>query len=262
MTKFAVVTGASSGIGRELAKQFTIHGYDLLITAEDANLESARVELSTLGTDVQAVRADLRTGDGVEQVYQAIRGSGRDVDAIALNAGVGQGGAFVEQSLDDILGIVALNVASTVHLARLVLADMVARNAGRVLVSSSIASLMPGSYQAVYNASKSFLQSFTLAVQAELSGSEVTLTALMPGPTDTRFFERADMAENTMVGRSSKDDPAQVAEQGFQALLAGRRRVVTGSLSTRAQYFAGMVLPDPVKAAVHSVMAKPRSKAS
>ena len=259
---FAVVTGASSGIGFELAKQFAEHGHDLLITAEDAELDAAQAELTALGAQVQVVRADLRYVDGVDQVYAAVQAAGRPVDALALNAGVGQGGAFVDQTLDDIRSVIQLNVTSTVHLARLLLADMVARDAGRVLITSSIASLMPGSYQAVYNASKSFLQSFAQALQAELSKSKVTVTSLMPGPTETEFFDRAGMSHNTMVGRSSKDEPAQVAAQGFEAMMAGRRRVVGGSVGTRAQYVAGVVLPDRVKAAMHTMMAKPRKRAA
>jgi short-subunit dehydrogenase len=133
---------------------------------------------------------------------------------------------------------------------------------GRVLISSSIASQQPGSYQAVYNASKSFLQSFAQALQVELTDTGVTVTSLMPGPTDTNFFERAGMARNTLVGKGSKDDPAQVAAQGYEALMAGRRRVVGGSLGTRAQYLAGLMLPDRVKARVHAVMAKPRNGAA
>jgi short-subunit dehydrogenase len=254
---FAVVTGASTGIGLELARQFVQHGHDVLVCADE---EIASASLS--GPGVQKLHVDLRTRAGVQQLYQAIKDTGRGVDALALNAGVGQGGSFVEQDLDDILSIVELNVASTVHLARLVIADMVARDAGRVLVLSSIASLMPGSYQAVYNASKSFLQSFTQAVQAELSGSAVTLTALMPGPTDTEFFERAEMADDTRVGQGNKDDPAKVAAQGYAAMMAGKRRVVGGGSATRAQYYAGIVLPDVVKAAMHTLMAKPQRPAA
>jgi short-subunit dehydrogenase len=260
-SRLAVITGASSGIGFELARQFADHGFDLLISAEDDELARAATELSAAGRSVEAVRADLRRPDGVTELYAAIQRAGRPVDALALNAGVGQGGAFIDQSMDDISAIVQLNVASTVHLARLVVADMVAREAGRVLITSSIASLMPGSYQAVYNASKSFLQSFAQALQAELAHSPVTVTSLMPGPTDTEFFDRADMADNTKIGQGSKDDPAQVAAQGFAAMMAGRRRVVGGGLSTRAQYVAGMVLPDRVKAAMHTMMAKPHRAA-
>jgi short-subunit dehydrogenase len=138
---------------------------------------------------------------------------------------------------------------------------MVARGSGRVLVTSSIASMMPGAYQAVYNAAKSFLQSWAQALQAELRDSPVTVTALMPGPTETEFFERAGMAANTLVGRGRKDDPAQVAAQGFAAMMAGKRRVVGGGLQTHAQYVLSEVLPDRAKAAMHAVLAKPRSHA-
>jgi uncharacterized protein len=259
-TSFAVVTGASSGIGLELARQFVEHDFDVLVTAEDDELAAAAAELSASGASVQAVGADLRLPRGVGELYAAIQATGRPVDALALNAGVGQGGAFVDQSIEDIQSIVQLNVASTVHLARLVLADMVGRGSGRVLVTSSIASLLPGPYQAVYNASKSFLQSFAQGLQGELADSPVTVTSLMPGPTDTEFFDRADMTDDTMMGRGPKDDAAQVAAQGFAAMMAGKRRVVGGGLQTRAQYLAGVVLPDRVKAAMHGVMAKPRGR--
>ncbi len=255
----ALVTGASSGIGLELAKQFASNGFDLIVNADSAAIEQAATELRTLGTDVQPVQADLTTYDGVEQLYAAARATGRALDAVALNAGVGKGGAFVDTELEDELEVIQLNVVSTVHLAKRVLRDMVARGEGKVLVTSSIASTMPGSYQAVYNASKSFVQSLTEALQEELRGTGVTVTSMMPGPTDTNFFARAGML-NTPVGGSSsaKDDPAQVARQGFEALMAGRRKSVTGSLMTKAQGAVNAVLPDAVKAAAHRLMAQPK----
>src|SRR4051812_1060156 len=205
-TRFAVVTGASSGIGLELAKQFAQHGFDLLVTAEDAELDAAVQELRGLGVGVESVRADLAKPEGVETVAGAIERSGRPVDAIALNAGRGAGGEFVGGTpLEDELEIVDLNCRSTVHLAKLVLPAMVQRGEGRVLITSSIASTMPGTYQAVYNASKSFTQAFALAIREELADTGVTVTSLMPGPTETEFFERADMLD-TKVGSGSKDD--------------------------------------------------------
>jgi short-subunit dehydrogenase len=255
--RFAVITGASSGIGLELAHQFTRHRFDVLICADDGQIYDAARAIAEPGTEVIPVQVDLRTPEGVEGLYRRIKDTSRQVDALAVNAGVGQGGAFVESELDDALSIVRLNVESSVHLTWLVLREMVGRNQGRILMTSSIASMMPGSYQAVYNASKSFLQSFAEALQTELSDSDVTVTSLMPGPTDTRFFARADMAHNTRVGRNPKDDPARVAAQGFAALMAGKRRVVGGGVATHAQYVASTFLPDRAKAAMHSLMAKP-----
>jgi short-subunit dehydrogenase len=234
------------------------HGFDVLITAEDDELDAAAESLRTEGTAlVRAVRVDLRRDEGVESLYASIRAEGRPVAALALNAGVGQGGAFLETDLADERSIIDLNITSTVHLAKLLLRDMVAQGSGRVLVTSSIAATMPGSFQAVYNASKSFLQSFTEAVQNELKDTEVTLTSLMPGPTETEFFERADMADDTKVGRSSKDDAATVAHQGFEALMGGKARAVGGGASTKLQEAVSKVLPDKVKAAMHRSMAEP-----
>jgi short-subunit dehydrogenase len=254
----AVVTGASSGIGRELAKQFAENGFDLLVNAEDDRLGDAAAKLRATGADVRAVRADLRTVDGVEQLYRAITGTGRPVAAAALNAGVGQGGPFLDTDLADEIDIIDLNITSTVRLAKRLLRDMAVRDEGRILVTSSIASTMPGSFQAVYNASKSFLQSFAEALQNELKDTGITITSLMPGPTETDFFHRADM-DDTKVGTSPKDDPAQVAEQGFRALMKGEAKIVAGSVSTKAQGVANTVLPDKLKAAAHRQMAEPGS---
>jgi short-subunit dehydrogenase len=254
----AVITGASSGIGLELARQFAEHGFDLIVAAEDDELTAAAGSLDGADVQVDAVRVDLATPAGVEQLYERIQASNRPVDALALNAGIGSGGAFVETELEDELKLVDLNVRSVVHLAKLVVRDMVARGEGRVLITSSIASTMPGSYQAVYNASKSFDQSFALALRNELKDTGITVTSLMPGPTDTEFFERAEMLD-TKVGSGDKDDPADVARDGFEALMAGDERVVSASLSTKVQARAGRVLPDSAKAEMHRKMAEPGS---
>jgi short-subunit dehydrogenase len=257
---FAVVTGASSGIGYELARQFAQNGYDLLIAAEDDGIETAATELSRDGTNqVRAVRVDLAGFDGVEELQAAITATGRPVDAIAINAGRGAGGDFTRQTdLRDELNIIDVNVRSTVHLAKRVLPDMVRRGAGRVLFTSSIASTMPGSFQAVYNASKAFVQSFAEAIRNELKDSGVTVTSLMPGPTETNFFHRADM-DDTKVGTSDKDDPAMVAKQGFEALMKGDDQVVAGSLKNKMQAAAAKVMPDTAKAEMHRRMAEPGS---
>jgi short-subunit dehydrogenase len=253
----AVVTGASSGIGFELAKVFAEEGFDLLITAEDEEIETAQRELNQITASVESTREDLATKEGVERLYERIRATARPVDAIALNAGVGAGGDFArETELRKELRLIDLNVRSTVHLCKLVVRDMVARNEGRILFTSSIASTMPGAYQAVYNASKSFVQSFALALRNELKDTDVTVTSLMPGPTETEFFERAEMLD-TPVGEEDKDDPAEVARQGYEALMAGREKVVGGSLKNKVQTVAGKVVPDSVKAEMHRKMAQP-----
>jgi uncharacterized protein len=259
-TLLALVTGASSGIGRELAKQFAEHDFDLVLCAEDAGLEDAAAELrASSGADVRTVRADLSTYEGVEQLYAAVSADGRPLGAAALNAGVGLGGAFLDTDLATELKMIDLNVVGTVHLAKRLLPDMVAQGAGKILVTSSIASTMPGSFQSIYNATKSFLQSWTEALQNELkdSDSKVTITSLMPGPTDTNFFHRAGM-DNTPVGKSSsKDDPAKVAEQGFKALFDEEDKVVAASATTKLTGAMNKVLPDKAKAAAHRQMAKP-----
>jgi short-subunit dehydrogenase len=254
----ALITGASSGIGLELAKQFADNGFDLVVNAEDDAIVVAAEELrTTTDASVEHVQADLRTAEGVAQVYAAATAGGRPLAAAALNAGVGQGQGFLDTDIDKQLEVIDLNVTSTVRLAHLVLRDMTARGEGRVLVTSSIASTMPGSFQAVYNASKSFLQSFTEALQDELRDTGVTLTSLMPGPTDTEFFERAEMQDTRVGQTSSKDDPAKVAKQGFEALMSGKDKVLASSLSTKLQGVANKVLPDKAKAVAHRLMAEP-----
>jgi short-subunit dehydrogenase len=254
----AVVTGASSGIGLELAKQFAAHDFDLLIAAEDERIAEVAAGIAAAGVEAEAVRVDLATSTGVEELYSRIEATGRPVAALALNAGVGAGGAFAtDTSLSDELRVIDLNVRSTVHLAKHVVRDMVARNEGRILFTSSIASTMPGAFQAVYNASKSFVQSFALALRNELKDTGVTVTSLMPGPTDTEFFERADMLD-TRVGEGEKDDPADVARDGFEAMMNGEERVISASATTKLQGRAGRFMPDSAKAAMHRRMAEPK----
>ncbi|MFB7864425.1 SDR family NAD(P)-dependent oxidoreductase [Streptomyces sp. NPDC056069] len=253
----AVVTGASSGIGYELARQLAERGYDLVVNAEDdVRLQEAAQRLRRVGAQVEVVRADLRQYEDAERLWRTVVARGRPVSVVALNAGVGRGGAFAETDLADELEIVDLNVRSTVHLAKRAVRHMVERDEGSVLITSSIASTMPGSFQAVYNASKSFLQSFSQALQNELEDSGVSVTALMPGPTETDFFRRADMLD-TKVGRQDKDDPADVARQGLEAMESGDDKVVAGSVKTKTQEFLNKVLPDALKADMHRRMAEP-----
>jgi uncharacterized protein len=255
----AVVTGASSGIGRELAKQFASNDFDLIIAAEDSELTDAAREIAQLGARVEPVQVDLSTEEGVDELRRRMSADGRPIGAVALNAGVGAGGEFANGTdLSDELRLVDLNVRSTVHLAKHVVPQMVQRGEGRILITSSIASTMPGSFQAVYNASKSFVQSFATALRAELKDTGVTVTSLMPGPTDTEFFERADMLD-TRIGAGPKDDPADVARDGFEALMAGKERVVSASMKTKLQGRSSRLMPDSLKARMHKRMAEPGS---
>ena len=255
---FAVVTGASSGIGRALAREFARQGFDLLLTAPDAPLADAAREVAALGAGVETSAADLATYDGVEQFYAAIAGAARPVEAIAINAGVGLGGAFVGGTdLRAELALIQLNIASSVHLAKRVLPAMVARGAGRVLFTSSIEALMPGPFEACYAASKAFLLSFAGALRSELQDTGVTITALLPGATDTPIFHRANMGD-TLVGKAPKDDPDDVAGQAVAALLAGNERIVAGSLVTKAIGAVAKILPDAVNAELHRQTSKPR----
>ena len=253
----ALVTGASSGIGLDLARQFATNGFDLVIAAEDDAIHTAAKDVESLGADVEAVQADLATDEGVDELYARVD---RPLAAAALNAGIGAGGAFATDTrIEDELKLIDLNVRGTVHLAKHVVQDMAARGEGRILFTSSIASTMPGSFQAVYNASKSFVQSFALALRNELKDTGVTVTSLMPGPTETEFFERADMLD-TKLGSSDKDAPADVARMGFEALMNGDERVVAASLSTKLQGHGSRLMPDKLKAELHRRMAEPGSE--
>jgi short-subunit dehydrogenase len=183
---------------------------------------------------------------------------GRPLDAAALNAGIGVNGDFTRDiPLEDDLRLIAVNVTAVVHLAKRVLAGMVERGAGKVLITSSVAATMPGPYYATYAASKAFLQSFAQAVRFELKDAGVTVTALQPGPTDTEFFERAGM-EDTEAGEGKKDDPAEVAKDGFEALLAGKDHVIAGSARNRAQVAGSKFLPEQARATLHAAQTRPR----
>ena len=255
--QLAVVTGASSGIGFELAQVFAENNYDLIVCAQSDGIGLVVPNLEKHGARVDVVQADLATGFGVEAVYQKIKESGRAVDALVLNAGVGLGGDFVrENDLATILNLIDLNVRSTVHLTKLVAADMVQNGSGRILFTSSIAAMMPGAFEAVYGASKAFVQSFAQAIREELKDTGVTVTSLQPGPTETNFFHRANM-DDTRIGSSKKDDAATVARQGFEAMMAGKDHVVAGSLMNKLMAAAGKFLPESVGAAAHRHMSEP-----
>ncbi|UJR81880.1 SDR family NAD(P)-dependent oxidoreductase [Sandaracinus amylolyticus] len=253
----AVVTGASSGIGLELARQCVTNGFDVFLIADDAKVTEVADELRDKGATTYARQIDLATYEGVEDAWREIVETRRPVDALLLNAGVGVAGDFVrETSLDRELRMVALNCDSVVHLAKRVLPGMVARKKGRVLITSSVVALMPGSGTSVYGATKAFDLGFAEALRDELRDTGVTVTALQPGPTETQFFRRAGM-EHTRVGQQRKDDAAIVARQGFDAMMRGKHKIYGGSLKTRVMGVLSEFLPEPIKARTHGKMTEP-----
>jgi short-subunit dehydrogenase len=246
---FALVTGASSGIGRELAREFCSHDFDTLVVAEDAGIHQTAAELGT-GHAV-ALQADLATREGNDAVVAALDAEPRRVSAAALNAGVVVYGPFPDTPLEDQLRLVELNVGSVVHLAHAVLNRM--EPGGRLLITSSIASQMPGPLYSTYAASKSFLQSFAQAIRSDVADRGITVTALMPGPTDTEIFDRAGMT-GTRVDKGSKSDPADVARAGFEAMMEGKDHVVAGRLMDKVMTATAGLMPDRLKAAAHKVV--------
>lgn len=251
--KLAVITGASTGIGFELARQCAKNGFDLIVAANEPEIETAAARLREAGVNVEAVNADLSKTEGVDKLIAKI--GGRPVDALLANAGRGLGRAFLDQDWNDVRYVIDTNVTGTVYLIQKVGREMRARGAGRILITGSIAGFMPGTYQAVYNATKAFLDSFSYALRAEMKGSGVTVTCLMPGATETDFFERADMLD-TKVGTQKKDDPAGVAATGFKAMMDGEGDVVAG-WHNKLQSAIALVMPSSMVAEQHRKMAAP-----
>lgn len=252
---FAIVTGASTGIGYELAKCCAENGFDLLVAADEPEIHTAAEDFKRFGVAVDAVESDLATLEGVDELYRAAKG--RPVDALLANAGRGLGGAFLDQDFAEIRHVIDTNVTGTIYLAQKVGRDMRSRGRGRILFTGSIAGFVPGSFSAVYNGTKAFDDSFSFALRNELKDTGVTVTCLMPGATETDFFERADMLD-TKVGQSEKDDPAEVAKAGFEAMMNGEGDVVTG-WKNKLMSAAATVTPSDILAEQHRKQAKPGS---
>jgi uncharacterized protein len=252
--KPAIVTGASTGIGLELARECAKHDFDLLIAANEPQINEAADELRREGGSVEAVEADLATLDGVDALCEKI-GTKR-VDALLANAGRGLGKAFLDQEFDAARYVLDTNVTGTIYLVHKVGRMMRARGApARILITGSIAGFMPGSFQAVYNGTKAFLDSFSYALREELKGTSITVTCLMPGATETEFFRRADMMD-TKIGSEKKDDAAAVAKNGFEAMMKGEGGVVSG-WQNKIEAAAAHVMPAERLARKHSEMAAP-----
>ena len=255
--KLAMVTGASTGIGNELAILCAKDGFDLIVVADEPEIEEAAKQFRNYVVEVTAEQADLATREGVDKFYDAAKG--RQVQALLANAGHGLGGVFLDQDFEDVKHVIDTNVTGTVYLIQKVGRDMRTHGQGRILITGSIAGYTPGTYNAVYNASKAFIDSFSFALRAELKAenSDVTVTCLMPGATETEFFERAGM-EDTKIGPEKKDDPVDVAQVGYEAMMKGEGDVVSG-FKNKVMSTVASVTPSGVLAEQHRKKAEPGS---
>jgi uncharacterized protein len=258
--QFAIITGASSGIGRELAKVCAREGFDLLIAADEPEIETAAEEIRALGATVETVLADLSTIEGVDRLVDAANRLGRPVDALLANAGRGLGHGFLDQDFAQARHVIDTNITGTIYLVHRVGNDMRRRNAGRIMIVGSIAGYVPGSFQAVYSGTKAFLDSFSFALREELRGTRITVTCLMPGATQTKFHERAGMLD-TGVGAAKKASAAGVARTGFDAMMRGDGDIVSG-FKNRLQAAAAQIIPAGFLARQHRKYAEPGSAQS
>lgn len=251
----APVTGASSGIGFQLARQLAERGYDIVGVGASSRVMGLGQRIT--GVEVIPVQADLATAEGVERVWQAVQDLGRPLDVACLNAGRSLGGAFVDTDLEDELQMLALNVTGQVRLAKHVVRQMAERRAGRILITSSCSALTPTPYESIYGPTRSFMLSFAQGLREEMKEHGVVVTALLPGATATDFHHTAGM-DNTKLGSNDwKNDPALVAKQGLDALFAGDDHVVGGDQATKDEAARNRSLSDPEKAAAFAQASRP-----
>ncbi|UZK66849.1 SDR family NAD(P)-dependent oxidoreductase [Sphingomonas sp. M1-B02] len=250
--KLAVITGASTGIGKEIAKIAASEGYDLIVVADEPLVDAAG-ELDSYGVSVEAIEADLSTFEGNDTLLAAT--NGREIDILVANAGRGLGQGFLTQDPAEWRHVIDTNVVGTTYLLQKVLQQMVARDEGNVLITGSIAGLIPGAWQAVYNGTKAYLDSFSYALREELKDTKVNVTVLMPGPTETEFFRRADMLD-TPVGEGEKADAGKVAKDGWDAMTDRKGHVVSGFMN-KVQAAISHLTPDSMLAKMHTGQAKP-----
>lgn len=252
--KLAVITGASSGIGRELARCAAADGCEIIICSDEVEIHQVGDQMALSGATVTAVQADLGTPEGVAALFGAI--GGRHLTYMMANAGRGRGDAFLNQSEAAIDEVLRVNVIGTTDLLHRTVRMMRVQGSGRILITGSIAGWMPGSYHSVYNASKAYVDLLSLAIRNEVNDTDITVTCLMPGATDTLFFDRADMLDTPLGRDPHKDDPAQVAKEGYAAMLDGASGVTTGFMHKVQSLVSGLI-PDSILAAMHRKKAKP-----
>lgn len=249
--KTALVSGASSGFGLEFVKLFAQDGYNLILVARHANdLQSVAAEVQKKYHDCQVtvIPKDLSLSGSAQELYNEVKNKNLTVDVLINDAGFGEHGLFMDTDLEKELKMIQLNVTSLVHLTKLFMQEMVQRNDGKILQLASIASFMPIPKMAVYAATKAFVLSFTEALQYELKDTNVTMTALCPGASDTDFFDRANAEDIRMVQDTGLSDPAKVAKDGYEALMKGEKRIVSGA-KNKLQAFMSNFVPDKILAA-------------
>ncbi len=251
----AVVTGASSGIGYNLARLAALNGFDLVVAADEGRIREAAKDFTKLGANVRAVEADLSTEKGVDALYDAAKQLGRTVEALFANAGRTLGDGFLNQDWREAKGVIDTNVKGTVYLLHKFGRDMRGRGRGRILITGSVEGYIPGTEQAVYNATKAFLNSFAVALRHELNGSGVTVTSLLPGATDTEIFARGRM-KDTVLGQGPKSDSLAVAKTGFDAMMRGDESVVHGISNKIINATTGLI-PQGIAASMHALAAEP-----
>src|SRR4051812_13821039 len=257
--RYALVTGASSGIGYELAKLFGEDGYNLVLVARTKeDLDQVASGFSQYGVDVVTIAKDLFQPNAAFELYDEVKAKNLTVDVLVNDAGQGQFGLFVEADIRRLLDIIQLNISSLTVLTQLFLKDMVARNEGKILQLASIASELPGPWQAVYHATKAYVLSFTEALVNELKDSAVSMTALQPGATDTDFFNKAEMQESKILD-TKLSDPAKVAKDGYHALMKGDDKIVSG-FKNKAMVSMSNVMPDTMVAEQMNQMQKPKEE--
>ena len=226
---YTLITGGTSGIGYELAKIFAKNGHNLILVSRDeADLTITRNELLEMGVEVLIISKDLFERQTPFDLYNEITEKGYDIDILVNNAGQGQYGEFSETNIYRELSIIQLNISSLVVLTKLFLQDMLKKGRGRILNLSSVTSKAPGPLNSVYHGTKAFVQSFTQAISSEVKDKGITVTALLPGATDTDFFNKADMQQSKVAKEGQLSDAKKVAQDGYDALMRGENMIVSG----------------------------------
>lgn len=257
----ALITGASEGIGFELAKLFAADGYNLILVARnEQRLNNSAAQLRQNGVEVITISKDLFSREAAFELYNEVKAQGHQVDVLVNDAGQGLYGEFKDTDINRELSIIDLNIASLVILTKSFLQDMVARNEGKILNLASIASKVPGPWQSVYHGTKAFVLSFTEAIREELKDTNITVTALLPGATDTDFFNKAEMQESKILqDKSALSDPADVAKDGYDALQSDKDKVISG-FKNKVQIAMSNITPDSAVAHMMNEQQKPVSE--